>query len=491
MLKLTIIGAGPGGYTTAFAAARAGCQVTLIEKKHLGGTCLNTGCIPTKTLKATADALETANTLASFGVKLTSKNEDCEAVACVDMASTLARKDKVRDILVGGLAKTCARLKITHHVGTGRIINAHQVEVNTENETLMVESDAIIIATGSGIRELPTLPFDGTHIIHSDHILERENLPAKMIIVGGGVIGCEMAFIYQSFGVQITLIEGQKRLLPIPGVDSAISSLIQKEMKKRRINVHLGSTLSHARVENNTVHGQIEPLVLAGETAPANAKITAIESDAVLVTVGRTPYTQGLGLDDAGIATDAHGWIVVDEHLRTNIPGIYAIGDVLGPNAIMLAHMAAAEGTHALRHILAQKENHAQDMDPMNYDVVPSAIFTSPEVGCVGLSEEQAQELAAEKSWDVASATFQMRELGKAQASGHLAGLIKLVYDKNSGRLLGAHIAGEHASDLIAETALCLQMGGSVQDIANTIHAHPTMAEGIFELAQELYMPKF
>ncbi len=487
MTKITIIGAGPGGYTTAFSAARAGCEVTLIEKAQLGGTCLNTGCIPTKTLKATADALETAENLASFGIHLPS-----DAKPSVDMVATLARKNKVRDILVGGLAKSCARLKITHLVGTGRILNQHQVQVETATETHIVESDAIIIATGSHIRQLPSLPFDGTHIIHSDDLLEREQLPASMIIVGGGVIGCEMAFIYQAFGVQVTLIEGQKRLLPIPGVDSAISTLIQKEMKKRRIGVHLGSTLGQVRVENATVLGQIEPLLMAGETAPANAKISQVQTDTVLVTVGRTPCTQDLGLETAGITTDAQGWIVVDEHLRTNIDGIYAIGDVLGPQSIMLAHMAAAEGLHALRHILAKAEKNAEPtMPPMNYTVVPSAIFTNPEVGCVGLSEEQAKDLAEQKQWQVSTATFNMRELGKAQASGHLAGLIKLVYDAHSGKLLGAHMAGEHCSDLIAEAALCMQMEGKIQDIANTIHAHPTMAEGLFELAQEVTMPEF
>ncbi len=483
MPKIIIIGAGPGGYTTAFAAARAGCQVTLIEKAHLGGTCLNTGCIPTKTLKATADALETAQNLSSYGITLSTHEP-----ARVDMAATLARKNKVRDVLVGGLAKSCARLKITHHVGTGRIVGKGQVQVDTGAEQFVEEGDAIIIATGSRIRELPSLPFDGNHIIHSDHLLEREQLPQKMIIVGGGVIGCEMAFIYQAFGVQVTLIEGQKRLLPIPGVDTAISALIQKEMKKRRISVHLGSTLGQVHVENSTVSGNIEPLVLAGEVASPTAKILPVEADCVLVTVGRTPCTADVNLDGAGIATDAQGWIIVDEHLRTNVEGVYAIGDVLGPQYIMLAHMAVAEGLHALRHILADK---TESLPAMDYSVVPSAIFTSPEVGCVGLSEEQAQDVAAERKWDVASATFQIRELGKAQASGHLAGIIKLIYDKNTGKLLGAHLAGEHTTDIVAEAALCIRMGGTVQDIASTIHAHPTMAEGLFELAQELYMPQF
>ncbi len=479
MPKITIIGGGPGGYTAAFAAARAGCEVTLIEKHRLGGTCLNTGCVPTKTLKATADALETAQSLAAYGITLSAP-----ATASVDMPAVLARKNKVIATLVGGLSKSCAKYKITHLEGVGRIVNAHCVQVQTASEEIMVEGDAIIIATGSKVRELPTFPFDGTHIIHSDHILERENLPKHMIVVGGGVVGCEMAFIYSAFGVSITLVEGQKRVLPIAGVDAEISTLIQREMKKRRIAVHLGSTLGDVCVEDGKVKAQIEPLIQAGQCPDPKCKITPVECDAVLVTVGRSAATEGLDLSAAGITTDAQGWITVDEHLRTSVPGIYAIGDVLGPQYIMLAHMAAAEGVHAVRHILAED---ATQMAPMDYSVVPSAIFTSPEVGCVGLSEEQAKEQGIHTT----CAHFLLRELGKAQASGHLAGMIKLVAEAESGRLLGAHMAGEHMSDIIAEAALCMRKGGTIQDIANTIHAHPTLAEGVFEAACELYPSEF
>ncbi len=479
MPKITIIGGGPGGYSAAFAAAKAGCEVTLIEKHRLGGTCLNTGCVPTKTIKASADALETAQSLQSYGIKLAA-----EATPVVDMPAVIARKNKVLSILEGGLTKACAKHKVTFHHGTGRIISAKQVEVQTAEGTLMVEGDAIIIATGSKVRELPSLCFDGTHIIHSDHALDLENLPKRMIVVGGGVVGCEMAMIYQSFGVAVTLVEGQKRLLPINGVDNDISTLLQREMKKRRIGVHLGSTLGDVCVENGVVTGKIEPLILDGSPCDPKAKITPVETDVVLVTVGRCPVTQELGLAEAGVKVTAQGWVEVDAQLRTSVDGIYAIGDILGPNAIMLAHMAAAEGVHAVRHILAEDK---ETMAPMDYSVVPSAIFTTPEVGCVGLSEEQAKEQGIATK----CATFQMRELGKAQASGHLAGIIKLVAEEATGKLLGAHFAGEHCSDIVAEAALCMRMGGTVQDMANTIHAHPTLAEGVFEAACELYAPEF
>ncbi len=477
MSKIIVIGGGPGGYTAAFAAAKAGLDVTLIEKHRLGGTCLNTGCVPTKTLKASAEALETAQNLQAYGIQNSGSST-------VDMPAVLARKNKVIDTLIGGLTKSCARLKITYYNGVATILNAHEVQVKTQEEELTLQCDTIIIATGSTVRELPSLPFDGKYIIDSPDILERENLPKKMIVVGGGVVGCEMAFIYKAFGVDVTVVEGQKRLLPIPGVDNDISTLIQREMKKNRIAMHLGSTLAGVRVEDGKVYGTIEPLTMPGTEPDPKGKTLAVECDAVLVTVGRSPDTAALGLNNVDVKTDAQGWIEVDDHLRTSVPNIYAIGDIIGPQRIMLAHMASAEGIHAVRHILAEDK---ANLAPMDYSVVPSAIFTSPEVGCVGLSEEQAKE----QGINTKCATFLMRELGKAQASGHLAGIIKLVADADSGRLLGAHIAGENGSDLIAEAALCMRMGGTIQDISNTIHAHPTLAEGIFEAACELYTPEF
>ncbi len=479
MTKLTIIGGGPGGYTAAFAAARAGLEVTLIEKHRLGGTCLNWGCVPTKTLKVSAEALETVHNAASYGISLP---EGTTAVA--NMPAVLARKNKVIDTLVGGLTKSCAKLKITHHHGSAHIISEHTVLVKTADQEIEVASDYIIIATGSNVRELPSLPFDGKYIIDSTDMLERENLPKKMIVVGGGVVGCEMAFIYKAFGVDVMVVEGQKRLLPIPGVDTDISTLIQREMKKSRIPVHLGSTLANVKVENGKVSGDIAPLTMPGQEPDPKAKTIPMECDAVLVTVGRSPATEGLGLETVGIATDAQGWIKVDDHLCTTIPHVYAIGDILGPQRIMLAHMAVAEGVHAVRHIMADDK---KAIPPMDYSVVPSAIFTSPEVGCVGISEEQAKEQGIE----VQCSTFLMRELGKAQASGQLAGIIKLIADAKSGRLLGAHVAGEHGSDLIAEAALCMGMKGTVQDLSRTIHAHPTLAEGIFEAACEMYPAEF
>ena len=467
-LRLTVIGGGPGGYTAAFAAARAGMSVTLVESDRLGGTCLNNGCIPTKTLKASADALEVALRLSQFGIAGL-------GTPSADPAAVLARKEKVCATLRGGLEKACAALGVTLVRGRGRVISAGLVEAATEEGPVRIEGDRVIIATGSSALELPGLPVDHRHVLTSDDALALDRVPASLVIVGGGVIGCELAFIYQAFGAKVTVVEGQNRLLPLPSVDADMAVLIQREMKKRRIACELGRTLKDVRVEGGTVKAVLGPSPFISEPTPAQAKETPIEAEAVLVTVGRAPNTSGLGLAEAGIAVDGRGWIQADGHMATSLPGVYAVGDVLGPSKIMLAHVAAVEGLCAVRNCLGQDER-------MDYTVVPSGIFTSPEVGCVGLTEAQATAAGHE----VRVATFQMRELGKAQAMNELPGMFKLVADAATGKVLGAHIAGAHATDLIAEAALALRMGASVQDIAGTIHAHPTLAEGLYEAALSL-----
>ena len=293
--------------------------------------------------------------------------------------------------------------------------------------------------------------------------------------MGGGVIGCELAFIYQAFGSKVTVVEGQNRLLPLPSVDGDMSALLQREMKKRRIGCELGRTLKDVRVEGGMVRATLGAPPFIKEPTPAQMKETPIEAETVLVTVGRAPNTAGLGLAEAGVAVDGRGWIRADEHMRTSLPGVYAVGDALGPSRIMLAHVAAAEGLCAVRDCLGHDGR-------MDYSAVPSGIFTSPEIGCVGLAEAQASEAGR----DVRTATFQMRELGKAQAMSELPGMFKIVSDGATGKVLGVHIAGAHATDLIAEAGLALRLGASVRDIASTIHAHPTLAEGLYEAALSL-----
>lgn len=467
-IRLTVIGGGPGGYTAAFAAVRAGMSVTLVESGNLGGTCLNNGCIPTKTLKASADALELALRLSQFGIT-------GQGGSAVDPAAVLARKEKVCATLRGGLEKACASLGVRLLKGRGRLVHAGLVEASTAEGQVSVEGDRVILATGSGALELPGLPVDHAHILTSDDALALDRVPASIAIVGGGVIGCELAFIYQAFGAKVTVVEGQNRLLPLPSVDADMSALLQREMKKRRIGCELGRTLKDVRVEDGVVKAVLGPSPFISDPTPAQMKETPIEAETVLVTVGRTPNTSGLGLAEAGVAVDGRGWIRADDHMRTSLPGVYAVGDVLGPSKIMLAHVAAAEGLCAVRGCLGHDGR-------MDYSAVPSGIFTSPEIGCVGLTEAQASEAGR----DVRTATFQMRELGKAQAMNELPGMFKIVSDGATGKVLGVHIAGAHATDLIAEAGLALRLGASVRDIAATIHAHPTLAEGLYEAALSL-----
>ena len=438
-MKLTIIGGGPGGYTAAFAAAKAGVEVTLVERAHLGGTCLHTGCIPTKTLRSSADALDTVARLREFGIA-----GDCAATP--DMSAIVARKRKVTATLQTGLEKTAAQLKVRVVRGDAEFVGAGLVRVASVGGSLELAGDRVILA--------------------SDDALELQTVPEHLVVVGGGVIGCELAFIYRAFGAKVTVIEGQGRLLPLPSVDGEISRLLLREMKKKGIAVELSHTVSRVTPCDGGAAVEIAPFPTgAGDSRVLNAS-------AVCVTVGRVPNTAGLA--EAGIALDQRGWIVVDDTLETSVPGVYAIGDVTGPRRIMLAHMAAAEAHTAVHNIL-----HPEKKKVQSYTVVPSAIFTSPEIGDVGLTEEQARE----QGIAVRSAVFQFRELGKAQAMGALSGLFKIVAEEGTGKLLGVHIAGAHASDLIVEATFALQKGCSARDLFETIHAHPTLSEGLYEAA--------
>ncbi|MEG2171831.1 MAG: dihydrolipoyl dehydrogenase [Desulfovibrionaceae bacterium] len=467
MTCLTVIGAGPGGYTAAFAAARAGIDVTLIESQSLGGTCLNSGCIPTKTLKASADALETALRLSEFGIST-------QGIPRIDPVAVLARKNTVCATLRDGLEKTCTRLGVKLLYGKGTILSAQCVDVTcADGNTCRVTGDDILIATGSRVLELPDLPFDHHTIISSDDALNADQIPPRVLIVGGGVIGCEMAFIYRAFGADVTVVEGQNRLLPLPSVDADMSTLIQREMKKRRIRCECNRTLAHVQVQEGKARAVLAASPFLRDPSPAQQQEVPVEADVVLVTVGRVPNSHGLGLEAAGIATDARGWISVNDYLETSVPHIYAIGDILGPPKVMLAHVAAMEGLCVVDALSGKGRR------PMDYSAVPSGIFTSPEIGCVGLSEKQALE----QGYTVRCASLQVRALGKAQAMGELPGVFKIISDAATGKILGAHLAGAHATDLIAEATLAITMGATVHDITQTIHAHPTLAEGFYETA--------
>lgn len=469
-MRITIIGAGPGGYTAAFAAAKRGANVTLIEANLLGGTCLNCGCIPTKTLKTSAEVLETIKRSKEFGITVT------EAQA--DMPAIIARKRKISEGLRNGLEKTCRNLGVTVIKGQGCVISASLVQVMLPDATVReVHGDKVIIATGSSVLNLPSLPIDKKYVLSSDDALELTHVPSRLLVVGGGVVGCELAFIFRSFGSEVTIIEGQNRLLPIPSVDEAMCKVLMREAKKKGIKTLLCRTVAATETTGETVQVTLGPSpFLPQELIPADAKeASTFEVDCVLTTVGRKPNIEGLGLTEANIQLNKRGYIAVNEYLETSVPGIYAIGDILGPEHIMLAHVASAEAKVAVENCFGAT------LMP-DYDIVPSGIFTTPEIGEVGLTEAQATA----KGLKIRVGTSLVRELGKAHAMGELQGEFRLLVDAETDKLLGAHFIGAHATDLIAEAALALKMKSTAKDIAQTIHAHPTLAEGIMETAAHL-----
>ncbi|MBD5539199.1 MAG: dihydrolipoyl dehydrogenase [Desulfovibrio sp.] len=460
-MRLTIIGSGPAGYTAAFEAARRGCAVTLVERDALGGVCLNRGCIPTKTLRASADAVLLAARLAEFGVT-------GMGTPGVDAAAVRQRKESVVTILRNGLAKSCERLGIHRLHGAARLKDAHAVTVRGAGEETQVEGDAVILAPGSRIRDLPGLQTDHEWICDSNDALELTEIPESCIIVGGGVIGCELAGILSAFGSRVTVVEARERLLPLPSVDADISTLLEREMHKRRIRMLTGRTLTSVRVEEGRVRATAVPW---GEAAHGAGE--ELEAARLFVTVGRAPDTEGLGLGEAGVRVDKNGWIEADGEFRTSVPGICAAGDALGPGRGMLAHVAAMEGLACVETLLGGEGR-------VDYATVPSAIFTTPEIGCVGLTESQARADVGE----VVCATTLVRQLGKAHAMGELPGFFKIVADRRDGRLLGIHMAGAHASDMLGEATLALSLKADLGQMASTIHAHPTLSEGLFETAR-------
>lgn len=464
-MKLIIIGAGPGGYTAAFEAARRGMETILISDSPLGGVCLHQGCIPTKTIKASCDALALARRLAEYGIKIAGKPEP-------DPAAILARKNRVVSLLTAGLENTCKTLGVAQLDGRARLGPNKTVIISQESGGKTIKADAIIIATGSLPLDLPGLEFDHKLVCDSADALDLASVPKKLIIVGGGVMGCEMACIYAALGSETLIVEGQGQILPMSGMDEDIRKLFARELRKQGIRAIAGRSLSRIEKLGDRVRAVIgaSPFV-----TDQNIAQEEIEADKIIVTVGRIPNTRGLGLEEAGVNTDKRGWIEVDAKLETSVPGIYAIGDVLGPSHVMLAHVAAAEGLCAVSAISGKPRK-------LDYANVPSAIFTTPEIGVCGMNEAEAKA----KGLATVAGSYLMRALGKAQAIGELPGMFKLLANAETGELLGGFVAGAHASDLIAEASLALQTKMKASAIADCIHAHPTLSEGWAEAALDL-----
>ncbi|MGA3086811.1 MAG: dihydrolipoyl dehydrogenase [Thermodesulfobacteriota bacterium] len=466
--KIGIIGAGPGGYIAAFRAAQLGAQVIVIEQDAVGGTCLNWGCIPTKAIKATVKAIEKIQRAKEFGL-------DLEGGFRPNMERIMARKNEVVSILAQGIKKSFESYKIQYLEGTAFIQDPKKILIKGhDDQEQTIEVDNIIIASGSKPMVFPAFPFDGQHILSSSDALLLKEIPESILIVGGGVVGCEFAFIFSLLGSQVSVVEALPRVIGLPSIDQDCSVTIQREMKKRKIKVLLDKTVEKTEIQNDRIKVTIGPSPFLQKIKEKDRQPMEWEVQKVLVSIGRESNTEALGLKRLGMELDSNLWIKANERMETNIHGIYAVGDVLGPSKIMLAHVASTEGIVAAENIMGHKRT-------MNYEVVPSVIFTFPEVADVGLTEPQARE----RGHEVRSDSFQFRALGKPQAMGEIVGQVKIISDSRNGKILGVHIVGPQATDLIAEGTLAIQLGATVEDLAYTIHAHPTLAEALMETAQK------
>jgi len=467
-IRIGIIGAGPGGYIAAIRAAQLGAEVLLFEQEEVGGTCLNWGCIPTKTLRTTAEAIDQLHRARELGI-------DLEGGFKPNLDRIMARKNEVIQILVQGIRKILDSYNIQPVSGQAFPADPRMIKVqDSQGREQKFPVDKMILASGSRPMVFPAFPFDGTHILSSNDALTLKTIPESILIIGGGVIGCEFAFIFQALGSQVTVVEALPRVIGLPSVDEDCSKVLQREMKKKKIRLYLDKTVEQTEIQNGRVKVTIGPSPFLSEVNEKDKKPIEVEVQQVLVSIGRQSNTEALGLKALGLELDDQGWIRADERLETNIPGIYAVGDALGPSKIMLAHVASTEGIVAAENILGNNRT-------MNYEVVPAGIFTFPEVANVGLTEPQAKERGLEARAD----SFQFRALGKPQAMGEIVGQVKIISERKSRKILGVHIAGPHATDLIAEGTLAIQLGATVEDLARTIHAHPTLAEAIMEAAHK------
>ena len=452
---LVVIGTGPGGYVCAIRAAQLGMKVAVVEKRATyGGTCLNVGCIPSKALLHASELFEEAgHSFAKMGIGVGTPK--------LDLAALMTFKDEGVDGNVKGVEYLLKKNKIDAVRGTGRIAGAGKVEVKSaDGNTQMLETKAIVIATGSDVAKLRGVEIDGKRIVSSDQAIALDKVPGKLLVIGAGVIGLELGSVWRRLGAQVTVVEFLDRILP--GLDSEVGRQSQRILEKQGIAFKLGSKVTGVDSSGATLKAAIEPT--KGGTAET------IEADIVLVATGRVPYTDGLGLDEAGVKKDNRGRVVVDAHLATNVKGIYAIGDVIaGP---MLAHKAEDEGV-AVAEILAGQAGH------VNYDVIPNVVYTFPEIASVGKTEEELKEAGTAYN----TGKFPFTANGRAKANHQTDGFVKILADAKTDRVLGVHIVGADAGNMIAEAAVAMEFGASAEDIARTCHAHPTLPEAVKEAA--------
>ncbi len=458
---LVVIGAGPGGYTAAIRAAQLGKSVACIEKragKALGGTCLNVGCIPSKALLDSSELYDvTVHKLARHGIKVDKVG--------LDVPTMLQRKDDVVKTLTGGIAGLFKKYKVAPFYGAGKLAGGNKVTVTADAGTVTeLEAGHILLATGSDSIELPFLKYDGTRIVSSTEALTFPEVPKHLIVVGGGYIGLELGSVWRRLGAKVSVVEFLPRILAI--ADGEVAAQVQKLLTKQGFEFYLNTKVTGATPGRGTV-------TVNAETK--DGQKLALEGDRVLVAVGRRPHTTGLGLDVAGVDVDAKtGKVKVDAHFRTNVPSISAIGDIIdGP---MLAHKASEEGVVFAEQLAGMKPH-------VNYETIPSVIYIWPEVSSVGKTEEQVKETGT--PYKVGK--FPFAATGRARAMDEIDGFVKVITDASTDRILGVHILGPRASELIAECVAVMEYRGSAEDIARCTHAHPTLSEAVGEAARMAY----
>ncbi|MDD3654457.1 MAG: dihydrolipoyl dehydrogenase [Desulfotomaculaceae bacterium] len=445
IFDVAFLGGGPAGYQGAIRAAQLGLRAAVVESSHLGGVCLNWGCVPTKTIKASVDLLHQARRAKEYGLEIGSVRPD--------LGSIISRKEKVVGLLRSGVEQLLRGNGVALHKGHGRLVSPVELAVENEGGTEILKTKKVVIATGS--RQILPGPFaEGMQGVLSTYdILNISSIPGSLLIVGAGAVGVEMASLMAELGSSVTLLEMADRILP--GEDSEMTAQLTRMLKRQKVKIITGVTVTG--VESGS---RIRLTLSDGRT---------IESEAVLVAAGRAPNLEAAGLAEAGLGS-GNGPLLVNERMETAVPGIYAAGDVTG--GWLLAHVAFAEG-------IVAAENAAGRESRMNYRVIPRCVFSIPEYAAVGLSEEEAKE-----RFPATSFTFPLRSLGMAQALGEREGLVKLVVHQKTGKILGGQIIGPHAGDLVAEIALAMRHGIPARGIAKTIHIHPTLAEAVLETAQ-------
>lgn len=450
---VTVIGSGPGGYVAAIRCAQLGFKTAIIEKERMGGTCLNIGCIPSKALLDSTEHYHNAtHTFETHGIEIEPPT--------INFEQMMKRKGEVVDANVKGVEFLMGKNKIDVFYGIGSFKDATHIMVTKDDgSTEEIETKNVIVATGSYSTELPFAKTDGKRIITSTEALELNEIPKSLVVIGGGVIGLELGSVYLRLGTEVTIIEYMDRI--IPGMDGGLSKELTKVLKKQGMKFYTSTKVTEITNKGQNVSVKAED---------KKGEILSFESDYVLVAVGRSPYTTGLGLENAGIETDERGRIKTNDHLQTNVSNVYAIGDVVA--GAMLAHKAEEEGVLVAEQLAGQKPH-------INYNLIPGVVYTWPEVASVGKTEEQLKEEGV--NYKVGS--FPFRALGRARASMDLDGFTKILADEKTDEILGMHIIGARAADLIAEAVAAMEYRASAEDISRMSHAHPTFAEATKEAA--------